>query len=179
MSPLVRLVPSLNSKLLGIRHFWRSRDPFHDFESGMRYLERQMRDMEREMRRLYDNFNARDVFLSLTSPWFGRQVPIESSNAKEKFTLKLDVIGYKPEDIKVTVRNHILTIQARKQETTKDGAKVYREYTHQYNLPEEVDPDTVRSMCNSDGNLIIEAPLKFVDEPKTTEIPVENIKDEK
>ncbi|XP_067130822.1 alpha-crystallin A chain-like [Centruroides vittatus] len=179
MSRLVQLIPILKPKLLGVRHFWRSRDPFHDFESGIRYIERQMRDTEREMRRLFDDFHARGVFPSLTSPWFGRQVPIEASNAKEKFTLKLDVVGYKPEDIKVTVRNRLLTIQARKQETTKDGAKVYREYTHQYNLPEEVNPDTVRSMCNSDGNLIIEAPLKFVEEPKTTEIPVENIKDDK
>lgn len=134
-----------------------------------------MKDTEREMRRIFDDFHTRGIFPNFVSPWFGRQVPIETTGDKEKFCLKLDVVEYKPEEIKVTVKNNLLTIHAKK-EVSKDGAKIFKEYTHQYTLPEQVNPETVRSVFNSDGTLIVEAPIKALE---SKEIPVENVKDEK
>jgi hypothetical protein len=86
---------------------------------------------------------------------------IQSGNqGGDKFQIVLDVSDYKPEDIKVNLRDRNLTIKA-KREVKESGFYSVREIAHQYTLPEDVDVDNLVSHFDEhDGLLAIEAPRK-------------------
>lgn len=136
-------------------------------------FEHQVRSMEREVSRAFRDFERGGFFGSPTLRWLrSRDVPVESGTA-EKFQLQLDLAQFKPEDVKVSINGNQLTVRARCE--SKDGSSSHvREFSHSVTLPEDVDPDTVRSVLQTDGSLSIEAPrlqLEQASEPK--EVPIE------
>lgn len=135
--------------------------------------------MRRSVERMFNEFDR--VF---ASPFFYRPaiqsrsttLPIESYDS-EKGLLKIevDLAGFKPEDIQVTIKDGQLEISA-KSESNGD-IKERRELHYSYSLSKNADIEKVRSLLKGDGRLVIEAPLppeetKKLNEPVETEIPV-------
>lgn len=156
------------------RNYWRRRDAFSELSSAMQSVENYMREMDKEMNRVFGDIQrASPIQLPrLISPldWGRtRDIPVVSTNGDGKvYKLELDMEGMRPEDIKITLKDKELTITARRDDKHDDGSRFVRENTYQYTLPNEINPDTVRSSL-TDGVLIIEAQLPALE---SKEIPV-------
>ena len=73
-----------------------------------------------------------------------------------KFVVKLDLRGFKQEDIKVQFRGHELTVIG-KHKSEDQGFYFSRDYRHRVLLPDEADLGSVKSRLSKEGLLIIEA----------------------
>lgn len=158
------------------------RDPFNDiyrtFDRLSRDFDRMARDVDRSFGFGIGPFGVvRSGAGRLYKDVLGREVPVEDAAAGEqKYKVHLDLREFKPEDIKVTVRGRQVQVQARKSVKTDSGSML-KEYVHEFTVPEEVDPDLIRSLLQKDGWLQIEAPLPKIEppkeEPQETEIPIQ------
>jgi HSP20 family molecular chaperone IbpA len=86
------------------------------------------------------------------------------------YRINVDVDGFKPEEITISLKENILTIQAKMERKAEDGSKFQQEFTRELSLPENVDPTSLKSFLGNDGVLNIEASYKPEVKPK--EIPV-------
>ena len=73
-----------------------------------------------------------------------------------KFVVKLDLRGFKAEDIKVQLRGHELTVTG-KHKSEDQGFHFSRDYSHRVLLPDDADLGSVTSRLSKEGLLIIEA----------------------
>ena len=73
-----------------------------------------------------------------------------------KFVVKLDLRGFKQEDIKVQFRGHELTVIG-KQKSEDQGFYFSRDYSHRVLLPDDADLGSVTSRLSKEALLIIEA----------------------
>ncbi|XP_077513363.1 heat shock protein hsp-16.2-like [Amblyomma americanum] len=131
-------------------------------------MDRQLRHFEHEMSRTFRDLDRSGAFGPAFRWLRSRDVPVETG-AAGKFQLQLDVSQFKPEDVKVSLSGNQLTVRARSEAKESESTFV-REFSHSVTLPDDVDPDTVRSLLQADGSLSIEAPRALA-EPK--EVPIE------
>ncbi|EPB78881.1 Hsp20/alpha crystallin family protein [Ancylostoma ceylanicum] len=87
--------------------------------------------------------------------------PDEVTDDGSKLTLSLDVSHFKPEELNVNLDGRTLTIEG-KQEVEEDDSysmrlNNFRSFTRQWELPEDVDVEQVRSTLTEDGRLAVEA----------------------
>ena len=85
-----------------------------------------------------------------------RRVEEEAKQDDDKFVVKLDLRGFKPEDIKLQLRGHELTVTG-KHKSDDQGFYFSREYSHRVLLPVDADLGSVTSRLSKEGLLIIEA----------------------
>ena len=81
-----------------------------------------------------------------------------SQGSGRKFQVSFEVKDYEPQDISVKVDRDTLVVEA-KQEVNKDGRKSTRQFSRNFHLPKDVDPDKLISTLSNDGILTIEAPV--------------------
>jgi crystallin alpha B len=147
--------------------------------SAMRLLERRMEAVDHELNRVFGLEKYGQVRLP-RFPWDWsnrtcRSAPIEvGKDGSKKLNLEFDVSQFKPEDVKVVIRDRVLTVRAKREEVMSDGSKTSREYTHDYTLPDEVNEETVNSKLEADGKLTITAQLNYLAEPQEREIPIQH-----
>lgn len=130
-----------------------------------RHFDRLIRDFERSTA---SSFWRWPTSSSSYNSFFRRSPLIEPFEAKlptgervHRLELDLEPLLFKPENIKVTVKNSEVLISA-KCEIKEDGGssvKQSREFSYQYSLPAEADAEKVRSVLKEDGRLVIDAPL--------------------
>lgn len=92
----------------------------------------------------------------------------------------MDLSGFKPEDVNISLNGRVLTIQAKMEEKSADGSRfTSQSIFNSYTLPENVDLNGVKSLLSEDGILSIEMPLKGVEKKKTgpKEIPIQKVED--
>ena len=87
------------------------------------------------------------------------------NETSDKFEVTLDVPQYKPEELKVTVVNNILSIEGKHSEDKSEqddksacSSSVMRQFSRKWTLPADCDPDKVMSNLSSDGILMVTAP---------------------
>ena len=73
-----------------------------------------------------------------------------------KFAVKLDLSGFKPEEIKVQLRGKELTV-AGKHRSEEGGFHLSRDYSRRVLLPDDADLSSVTSHLSKEGLLTIEA----------------------
>jgi len=88
-----------------------------------------------------------------------------------KFEVTLDVSDYKPEELKVTTVNNVLSIEGKHEEQKQDSkesenssafgsSSVMKQFSRKWTLPANADPNDVISNLSSDGILMVTAPRK-------------------
>jgi HSP20 family molecular chaperone IbpA len=102
---------------------------------------------------------------------------IVTEGNEKKFKLNVPVGNFSPEDVKVSLKDWVMTIEAKTEQKTEDGcARSYREVSRKFTLPRNLDMKEVTSILTPDGILKIEAPVpqKTVPPPrvKDLEIPI-------
>ena len=85
-----------------------------------------------------------------------RRVEEKAKQDDGKFLVKLDLRGFKPEDIKVQLRGHEITVTG-KQKSDDQGFYFSRDYSNRVLLPDDADLGSVTSRLSKEGLLIIEA----------------------
>ena len=85
-----------------------------------------------------------------------RRVEEKAKQDDGKFLVKLDLRGFKPEDIKVQLRGHELKVIG-KHKSEDQGFYHSRDYSHRVLLPDDADLGSVTSRLSKEGLLIIEA----------------------
>jgi len=86
---------------------------------------------------------------------------VENPNQPGKYTMNVPLCdSIAPEDLKVSLKDHVMTIEAKKETKSKDGnSRVYQEFMKKFTLPPNVDMKEVKSVLTPEGYLKIEAPL--------------------
>ncbi len=91
-----------------------------------------------------------------------------------KFEVSLDMHAFRPDEIKVNVRDGALSVEASHEEKS-EGRYESRSFSRSYTLPRDCQPQLVHSNLSSDGILVVAAPKKqAVKDASTTAIPVEH-----
>lgn len=108
----------------------------------------------------------------------GNNDKLQVSKDDGKFHVALDVRGYKPEELTVSVEDGHLTMSGKHEERSKDGKNfVSRQFTRSFMLPKEVEVDQIKSTLARDGRTLqIVAPMRppAIEEPeKPKEIPIQ------
>jgi len=99
------------------------------------------------------------------------------STKKDMFRLNI-LMGktFKPEDIKVSLKDRMLTVEAKREQTSEDGThRYYEEVSRRFTLPEEADLKELKSVFTPNGLLKLEAPVTpkaLPEPPKPVEIPI-------
>jgi len=103
----------------------------------------------------------------------GQQV----ATSKDMFRLNI-LMGkaFKPEDIKVSLKDRKLTVEAKREQTSEDGThRYYEEVSRSFTLPEEAELKELKSVFTPNGVLKLEAPVTpkaLPEPPKPVQIPI-------
>jgi len=95
-----------------------------------------------------------DLELVMASP------KLRKISKPDKFEIKLDVTHFIPEDIKIKTNGHHLIVEGNHGERLHQNGFVSRQFTRRYELPKNIDLEQISSSLSSDGQLLIEAPIK-------------------
>lgn len=84
-----------------------------------------------------------------------------NENGERKFVVNLPLgNNVRPEDVKVGIKDNIVTIEAKREQKSEDGnSRLYQEYVRKFNLPSGVKAQEVKSELTPEGSLRLEAPL--------------------
>jgi HSP20 family protein len=150
-------------------------DPFRIMRRWDPFSE--MREMQRDMDRLFDRFLGRDI--SIPETRIGELMPLVESYMKgNDLVFKCELPGVDPKEVDVSFdeNTHQLIIKGeRKQEKgTKDEDYIYRElaygaFERRFTLPEGVKTDQLKAKFTN-GILEITVPAPAISRPKKIEI---------
>jgi len=122
---------------------------------------RTVRDLQREVDSIFDQFFGRDSDDDTSAVWAPRTDLSETDNA---FRIRLDVPGMTKEDITINLQNNTLTVSGeRSSERQEEGEEYVRverafgNFHRTFTLPDAVDPDSVEAAYD-DGVLTINVP---------------------
>lgn len=97
-------------------------------------------------------------------------------DGKLQFSLPVD--SFQPEDLTVKITDDDQLIIEAKHEDKSDSGYSRREVFHSFAIPSNVDKEKIQSKLNSQGVLIIEAPVlkpQIEDKPRETVIPITRV----
>jgi len=154
------------------KDFWTKMD--NDFANFDELVRSQHEEMDRQMMSSMPQLPSWAVPTELKSKWpspmlkhseQGKEVLTVNEKPGQKFEVTLDVSHYLPEELKVTVSDNVLSVQARHQAKDEDSApgmssSSVREFSRKWTLPESCSSDDVTSHLSSDGVLLVTAPLR-------------------
>nr|WEY03231.1 heat shock protein [Tapes dorsatus] len=158
--------------------FDRQRDLFPDWvkefddEWKMMDIESSRSRFDRELERLKKDLFKLDTgssMLSVERPF------VTDTVGNKKLSLRFDCSQFRPEEISVKTMDKRLCVHAKHTEESP-GRKVYREFTREYTLPNNIDPLRLSSILSKDGVLQIEAPAPAgVDAPREFLVPIDKL----
>jgi len=77
----------------------------------------------------------------------------------QKLEISLDTAGYKPDELKVTAGQGVITVEGKHEEKSQAGqVMVARQFSRSYGLPRGARPEEVVSNLSQDGVLLISVP---------------------
>ena len=77
-----------------------------------------------------------------------------------KVKLEVDVGSeYTPDDVTVEFSRNQIHVKAKHEEKMTTGRTAKREYSRSFDIPEKIDPKSLRAVLSSDGYLLIQASL--------------------
>nr|ACO15471.1 Heat shock protein beta-1 [Caligus clemensi] len=83
---------------------------------------------------------------------------IRIKDDEEKFEISLDTHQYRPDEVKVNIKDGVVSIEGKHEEKSSDGCKfVSRQFLRSYTLPKDSKAERVSSNLSSDGVLVITA----------------------
>lgn len=137
------------------------------------FVDRQFAEMERMM----DRMMRRPMFMPW---WFSEPVYVRTSDKSvdvkyndKVFEVTMNVSQYSPEELEVKVVDDKLTVTGKHEEKRDEHGTIASEFTRQFMIPEDVDPESIQSHLTSDGHLVIKGTVIPKEEPKGRTIKIE------
>jgi len=122
-------------------------------------LEKNMREMDRDFDRLERQLSGRLGGEIAAASRIEPQIVQEGENKKYLVNVNMGK-DFAPDNLKVTIKDGVLTVDAKHEEVSEDGHhRRYQEVSRRFTLPQGVDAKQVKSHLDAHGVLKIEAPL--------------------
>lgn len=130
-------------------------------------------------RNAYETFQKRRNSLfnrSMSSSQSGRSRTYSNSSTSptqrdfvshDEYKVCVNVQQFRPNEITVQCIDHLIVVDARHDEREDEFGLVSRQFTRKYQLPKEYNPMDLVSVLNSEGILVIKAPLPHPKEVET------------
>merc|ERR1711976_424174 len=126
------------------------------FSKAQEQFKQQMERMETAMKESIDMSSFFDKMPKLN---LKDEHEMKVTNDNDKLEISLDTAGYKPDELKVTAGQGIISVEAKHEERTQSGeVMVSRHMQRSYPLPANSKPEDVVSNLSKDGVLIISVP---------------------
>lgn len=114
----------------------------------------------RTLDRMFDDVMGAALGTAMNSRTFDPAVDVRTSDTE--VWLAWDMPGVKPEDLEITIADHVLTVKGSRRFDTKDNERVmlgraYGSFTHSYSLPESLDEQQLSAEL-ADGVLTVRIP---------------------
>ncbi len=93
-------------------------------------------------------------------PYLQRQTSQVERGDDREFKVNINVSQFAPEDLNVTVVDGHVQIVGKHEERQDDHGFITREFKRRYLLPDDVEPNTVKSSLAQNGVLTVSAPRK-------------------
>jgi len=176
-----------NDMMSRSKAFWSKVDEdFTNFDETVRKMhtdmDRQMQPLQPQLPRWAIPDDLRDKWTPAISQDNGNEV-IKVKENDSKFEVTLDVPQYRPEELKVTVVNNVLSIEGKHVEDKSDkqgedasfSSSSMRQFSRKWTLPSQCDSDQVISNLSSDGILMVTAPkMALTHEQKEQQKAIKN-----
>lgn len=138
------------------------------------------------------NFMERIFPEDWVRPWYGidknlyREMQawaprVDIAESEKEFTIKADVPGVKPEDIKVEVSGDSLIISGSSEEAKEEQGKTWHRverrsgsFHREFELPGSADPDRIEAMAK-DGMLIVKVQKRPEAQSRKIEVKAEGV----
>jgi len=125
----------------------KSRQDF--FKNARESFEKSMKNMESNMidtKAFFDNTPKDSNLIRLVDD-------------EHKLEISLDTVGYKPDELKVTVGKGVINVEGKHEEKSEAGQiMVSRHFSRTYSLPTGSNPEEVMSNLSQDGVMVISVP---------------------
>jgi len=121
-------------------------DAMMDLEQKIEFLDRSMKRLALDQKKLH-SFHP------------GVETHVEGDRYHARIPLGAHI---KPDDLKISLsaKDRLLTIQAKREEKSKDGnSRVYQEFTRKFTFPEKVEVKEAKAVLTPEGCLEIDSPL--------------------
>ncbi|GFT58631.1 protein lethal(2)essential for life [Nephila pilipes] len=102
----------------------------------------------------------------------------EVKNDEKQFTVSLGMKQFRPEEIEVKIVDNYVIVQGVHEERSEESGFCSRNFSRCYALPIGCDAETVTSSFSLDGNLIIVASKKPIEEQSVEKRNISIIEDE-
>nr|UQK61697.1 small heat shock protein [Carpetania matritensis] len=102
----------------------------------------------------------------------------EVANTDKKFQVNLDVSHFRPEELSIKTSGNRVIIHGKHEEKQDEHGFIQREFRRTYVLPNDVDPETVKSSLSGDGILAVVAPKKAIEKSNERDVPIERMETE-
>lgn len=112
---------------------------------------------------LFDPFDELDQMVSRNLMWLSRpdfMRPIFPVKVPQKYRITLDCSGYTPQSIKTEISGNRIHVSGREEEKISGENYSIKEFKKSYDLPINAETDKMASFMTSNGQLVIEIPLK-------------------
>lgn len=93
------------------------------------------------------------------SPTYARSQPV-SVETEKKYKVEVDIEDFKPEDLTVKTVDKKLLVSAKREERIGNRSST-KEMSREFQLPDMVDPTTVKAYFSDNGKLLVEAPYNI------------------
>ncbi|KAI1293624.1 Alpha-crystallin B chain [Halotydeus destructor] len=105
---------------------------------------------------------------------FFEAMEVDETKGKDTFNLTVDVAGYLPEELKVTVADGFITVSGNREKSSEDNAESESfQFSRRVKLPENVNVEAISSTMSKDKTtLTISAPLLVKQGPEQV-VPIE------
>ncbi len=140
---------------------------------------REMRRMWREMDRMFDNFFRGSESEEAEHPLTRWSPDVDIHETEDSFVVKAELPGLTKDDVKITLRDDVLTIRGEKKqekETKKENyhriERNYGAFHRSFTLPTSVRSDKIEATYE-DGVLTLTLPKVEEAEPKEIEVKVQ------
>ncbi|MBN1561186.1 Hsp20/alpha crystallin family protein [candidate division KSB1 bacterium] len=133
---------------------------------------RRIHDVQREMNRAFDSMNKEENELECSGSWIPN---VDVKETSEEIVLYAELPGLKKEDIKITIRDRVLSISGEKiQEDAEEAAyhrleRIYGAFCRQFMLPAQVNADKIDALFR---NGVLKLTLHKKEEARTQEIKI-------
>ncbi|KAI1293625.1 Alpha-crystallin B chain [Halotydeus destructor] len=105
---------------------------------------------------------------------FFEAMEVDETKGKDTFNLTVDVAGYRPEELKVTVADGFITVSGIREKSSEDSTESESyQFSRRIKLPENVNIEAISSTMSKDKTtLTISAPLLVKQGPEQV-VPIE------
>jgi len=154
------------------KQFWSKVDEdFANFDDTVRKshdeMDRQMAPFQPQLPRWAIPDDLKSKWNPITTQDANEVIKVKQND--DKFEVTLDVPQYRPEELKVTVINNVLSIEGAHNESKKEtkdedgsfASSVQRQFSRKWTLPPNCDSDKVQSNLSSDGILMVTCPKEI------------------